>query len=257
MICSLRLRHSFFILFILLVDTVYAQQIEQGFPEINKAEQSIYIPYRIIDPEKKFKLYDIDLYYSLDSGASYIGPLKEVKGNVGSLLLAGDKVMEWKYTQEEPPFLSDFANFKLVTKYEPLRVGGPLNALYSLVLPGLGNVKVKNTKPAWRWALTTLTCFGLIGMGYAFDNLAQESYKNYTNSTSGQEAKILFSQAEQQKIGSNAFYFAAGAVWTVDIAKVILKGIRNKKLREDIWEKNHKKDFEMDFSDPYVKKVSK
>jgi len=92
------------IIFITLSNVIYAQNISNI--DFKQSGQQIIINYRL-----SFLSYDeqaeISVYVSMDGGKTFIGPLKEVKGDVGKNIRNGKKTIIWEAFKEIASFQGD------------------------------------------------------------------------------------------------------------------------------------------------------
>jgi hypothetical protein len=223
-----------FILFLALPLTSIAQRIKINDAHANREEKKIFIPYEIEESSKYHNLYKIALYYTQDKGKTYQGPLQKVTGDIGKEVTPGDKLIVWEYAEEDSTFNGEGVMFKLAitSRLDPRYLGGPENALYSLLLPGLGNTKVR--PPAKKWYLVSAGVFSLIGGGVYMGVKSNQTLDLYRESTTTQEAQDLFDKANNQKTVSGSLFVAAGAIWLTDIIQVAIKGFKNKKAAREL-----------------------
>jgi hypothetical protein len=226
-----------FLFFFIFNMVVYAQKVDYQDIGIDKQEKKIYIPYTIKDSPKYNNLYGIELYYTQDKGKSYIGPLQQVTGDVGKNIEPGEKLIVWDYHTEDPTFNGQDTQFKLQVTYRPNPnfLGGPANALYSVVVPGWGDTKVWQ-KPKY-WYVNTIAAWGLIGGGLYMRSKSNQTKEEYLESSTANQAQDLFKKSNNQKVIGSSLILAGVAVWVTDITRVALKGFKNrkevKKLKEE------------------------
>lgn len=225
--------------FLLFSSALKAQSIEQTEVVLDKEEKKIIIFYRLDNVgQVQESLFEVELYYTQDGGNTYIGPLTEVEGHVGEYILEGERFIVWNYFRENPSFDGKNVQFKLKANYKPLILGGPENFIRSLILPGFGNPKVRFSSWKNRWMLTTVSTFGLIGTSLYLKNESRKNYDSYLNATSSSDAQNQFDLASRQNLLATSFAFTAATVWLTDIARVIIRGFKNRKLKRFIDEKN-------------------
>lgn len=85
-------------LFLLIIQVAQSQDIK----DINHQREGnkMLITYSI-SKAKFYQLFDIDVYVSLDNGQNFIGPLKEVEGDVGARISSGkNKQIYWDVFRE-------------------------------------------------------------------------------------------------------------------------------------------------------------
>ena len=108
--------------------------------------------------------------------------------------------------------------------------GGPGNAAYSLLVPGLGDYYVADPagmkiKPYYR----TIAAYGLVGYGLIERINANNKYDDYNNSTNRDEFDDLYDKANKANHRSQIAIGMGVAVWTFDVVWVIIKGAKNNK----------------------------
>ncbi len=228
------LLHTQLLLVFFLVSSldIQAQKIRIDEAYADREAKKIYIPYEIKESSKYQNLYKIAISYTQDKGKTYKGPLEKVTGDVGLDVEPGEKLIIWDYAEEDSTFNGENVVFKLaiVSKLDPRYLGGPENALYSLLLPGLGNTKVR--PPAKKWYLSTVGVFSLIGTGIYVRAKSNQTLDEYRQSTSIADAQELFDKSNNQKTASGILFVTAGAVWLTDIIQVAIKGFKNKKAAQ-------------------------
>ncbi|TAF64165.1 MAG: hypothetical protein EAZ55_11915 [Cytophagales bacterium] len=221
---------------------VYSQniKIEQNLGILNKENKTITIPYYFDEPTGKsrfFYEYDVRLFYTQDNKATIIGPMTKVEGDIGMGVVGGNpRRIIWSYNAENPKFDGQNVIFKIEADVHKMVFGGPGNALFSLLLPGLGDHRV-NYHPTWRWrwVLQPVLIGGLVGTGFALRNQADNLYDEYGQARNPDEAESLYTQANTTLTLSSSIIIAAGVLWIADISYVFLRGLRNQvKKRQHI-----------------------
>lgn len=116
------------------------------------------------------------------------------------------------------------------------RIGGPSNALLSMLIPGLGLSNVTGGKTSG--LSTALWTYGLIGAGIGFKAWSISEYKAYHSSIIQSDIDEHYDKASSF---NTAFYISVGAgvlIWVGDILLVANKGFSNKKAQK-AWKQNH------------------
>lgn len=116
------------------------------------------------------------------------------------------------------------------------RIGGPSNALLSMLIPGLGLSNVTGGKTSG--LSTALWTYGLIGAGIGFKAWSISEYKAYHSSIIQSDIDEHYDKASSF---NTAFYISVGAgvlIWATDILLVANKGFNNKKAQK-AWKQNH------------------
>ncbi|MDX2306408.1 MAG: hypothetical protein NW226_26600 [Microscillaceae bacterium] len=236
-----------FIVFLMLRGCIFfsdllAQTIVFDTAKVSKENKQIFIPYTIVEtPQQAGKhLYNISIRYSQDQGKSYSESLQNVSEtgkDVGEYLLPGPKIIVWNYYQENPRFDGQDVWFKLdvKTNLNPFVVGGPENAAYSLLLPGLGNTKVRHY-PKY-WYLNTVATFSLIGTGIVLNSQSNKTYDKYLNAQTFEDTQKFYDRSNNQRRTGRLLMLGGAAIWATDIIRVALKGRKNIREQKKLIEK--------------------
>lgn len=177
----------------------------------------------------------VQLFYSKDGGQTFEGPMKSVLGDAGENISMGkEKKIYWDFLIDDPNFNGKGISFKIKaflmnpTIYAR-PVGGPANALLSLVAPGLGDMKVRRGG-GW-YGLITAAAFTTLGTGLYLRLRAQTNYDKYKTATSPEGASDLLGTAQSQNNLSVTLINTAIVIWVADVALVAFQGFRNQRLR--------------------------
>ena len=101
-----------------------------------------------------------------------------------------------------------------------IRNRGPINALYSLLVPGLGDYKVRRSY----WLINMIT-YGLIGSGIYYKIQSDKLYKSYKTSENSDYSNYNIPNDYHHR-----FLILTGlgaVVWLSDVLLTGIKGIRN------------------------------
>lgn len=195
---------------------------------LDTAKNTITLDYDLNGPSNRF--YVTRLYYSSNNGLSFKGPLRSVKGAAGDSIKAGDnKKMVWSFVKDNPYFNGKNIIFKIeATEIPKVAKGGPRNALKSLMLPGLGDYKVRN---GYHYEWIPATTFALLGAGVFFRFNADKLYRDYEDRLPNSESdyNALFNRAQTRNVLSQGLLVAGAALWLGDVVGVYLRGKKNQK----------------------------
>jgi hypothetical protein len=201
----------------------------------NTQSNQLDILYDLEKGENNYFNYAVELYYSLDNGQTFIGPLRLVRGDVGANIAPGSgKAINWDFSIEAPDFTGNSIMFSIKAKARMRpefysKFGGPKNAVYSAILPGLGDMKVRHANKYYYLGISAVA-LGSLGAGFVFSSKANDTYKQYQLAENSDAADALYNKSKQQFRNSQIFFGAAAAIWVTDIVLVALKGAHNKKL---------------------------
>lgn len=221
------------ILFLLSSSSLLAQRIIYGEPTINKGDKEIKIPYTIEEEAKdKWRyVYDVNLLFTQEDSETpiFLGPLVSVTGDVGLNILSGEREITWGYLENYSTFDGERVRFKLDVTYRPnpLYLKGPEGALYSLILPGWGQTKVK--PKARYWYATTIGTYALLGAGIGLRSSSNKNFDRYLASTTLEDTQTFFDRSNRQRRLSSTLLIAGASLWASDIIRVFLRGLKNKK----------------------------
>jgi hypothetical protein len=216
------------------------QNVTATFDDINGA---VNVSYDLLGYGKK--RYKVDLFCSVDGGQTYSNELIGVSHAVGYNVKQGLRnQINWAYFVDMPDFSGKNVVFKVVAKEDIeykenliLSLGGPEKFYQSIILPGYGNYYVRRGK---RYLAISGIVYGLLGTGIYCHFRAKNYYTDYKNATSVEIANEKFSETQKFSNLSNALIMGGAAVWTVDVAQVIVKGIRNRKMQRNILKRRQK-----------------
>jgi len=138
---------------------------------------------------------------------------------------------------------SDFSNHKL-NSYRTF--GGMSSAILSVIIPGLGDAVVTGGKGSFMGSLTkrnvdflnsplatTLTVYGLIGVGAYYKMLSNQEYDKYLKATNPYDIEPYYKRANQYHHTAIIVAGTGVLLWTADIIWVAVKGHQNKKETRD------------------------
>lgn len=225
---------------------LYGQQAQVKIlqPVLDPLTEKINIPYQLLEVKKLNLTYDVSIYYSTDLGKSFIGPIRQVSGDVGENITPGtSKQISWDFLTEAPA-LAEKGNslklqFKIVTRTNQgsaeaykKRLGGPGNAFLSALIPGLGDYKVRPGQ--YGYAVIPFLVWTSLGTGLVFRLSAQRNYDKYLESNNTAELDHLFFLAQSHQKASRILITSAIVIWALDVALVAYQGFRNLKKRRAI-----------------------
>jgi hypothetical protein len=232
------MKKSYLIFALLFLNTtIYAQSIYNIQAELDRLNRQIIISYDLVRgvDNTKFDKFEIAVYISLDSGKTFEeNSLTYVSGGIGRGIASGNnKKIQWRYLVEKPDFTGKGVVFKIkarldtedyATRLKALK--GTKGALYSLLLPGWGDYKVR--EGTGYWGIGALT-YGLVGSGLGMYLSAKNNYDKYENATTLNEADTFLKNSQNQSKLSQILLGAGALVWLTDIVLVLKKGAKNQR----------------------------
>ncbi len=201
-----------------------------SFEAVEMEGTKLVIHYDIVNasPVERF---EIELAF-VDDEEYYYYP-KSTTGDVGVDIKGGKgKRIIWDVFQDEDEVgrIKAFVNISSIRE-EP---GGPVYALLSVPVPGLGDIYVtnmKNTviKPYYK----TIACYGLVGYGLYQKTQATKYYDEYLASTDTDEFDDLYNKANSANRQFYIFTSIGAAIWISDIVWVAARGFSNNKKSQN------------------------
>ncbi|MCU0437612.1 MAG: hypothetical protein MUC49_06825 [Raineya sp.] len=222
----------------------WAQQrpsLKQDSVRWDKENKKIIVPYKISNGGNYKYEYEITPFLTQDGGQTY-KPMEKLKGHFGKDILEGEnKQLWWQYAEENPEFDGQNLKIKLKADFKP-SVFNLMNQeamKYSVMLPGLGQTKVRHPKGwKYKWAMTSVAVYGLIAGSVVTNYRAGVSYDKYLESQTRNEAQSRFNEAKRlQRISYGLAILSAG-IWATDIVLVGLRGKKNSIEKKRILKRN-------------------
>ena len=186
--------------------------------------EEIEIDYKIINghPDDKYRIS----INAITSDNSEIIPFS-IDGFQNNLS-TGNYSIKWNQKQENIVFDEEI-QFELIGSLSSnLRISKGKHILKSMIMPGLGDYKLRNNK---HYILYGLAAYGSVIGSYLLNDLGQQNYTSYLNSNNYNTAQNFFNKAKQQKLISNILGLTAGLVWTFDIIGI---NTHFKKINKDL-----------------------
>jgi len=185
----------------------------------------------------------------LDNQYNLITP-NTLSGDVGANISNGiNKTIEWDVTNDFQLLSSEIRPVLFVdgVSKEFSSPGGPGNAFFSILMPGLGDYFVADHRLMhFKPYLRTISSLGLIGLGIYAGNqryLAEGQYKTVlvVSSIYGgspNRYKEIYEEGDQQywlfKGDSEIFISLGAAIWLADIIWVLARGTNNKNFLKEL-----------------------
>jgi hypothetical protein len=149
------------------------------------------------------------------------------KGEIGDSVKAGSKKVVTWVPEDDAVFLDEDISVELKgERFEKTFNKGSM-VLYSVILPGLGQTKIRN-KPWW---LASVAGYGSLAGGLIFNKKYSDTYDLYLKSTEASERADLLTESQRNKNISSAFFITSAVIWISDIIWVAATPDRYKPLR--------------------------
>jgi len=228
------MRTAIFLFFLLWSSFLQAQhRIDFKSASLDTLENLIRVRYDLKGKNKR--AYNINLYYSDNQGNTFRGPLRSVYGDVGEGFAPGpDKQITWEFKKDNPYFRGKKqVTFRIEAIELPkIGKGGPQHAVKSLLVPGWGDLYVRDGYNYW-W-ITALAYGGVAG-GITTHFIAKNAYNKHQNrvADNAPDHRSYLTRAELYNNWSVALLSVGITTWATDVLGVYIKGKKNRKLYPD------------------------
>lgn len=196
----------------------------------------------ILDPNRLKTLYDItgitradSLYIAVESRSRGLLNAATVTGDVGTTVLPGpNKTLYWDYGLDGIRIEEDEEIQVTIRVRQPLQQGtvggGQINALLSVLAPGVGNIFVQPNRKVGLRPLITGAYVGLIVYGLVRKSQSANQYDLYARRLQPGD----YTKANRLHQQSIVAFWTAGAVLLTDVTYTFLKGRKNDKQKPHV-----------------------
>lgn len=190
----------------------------------------------------------VEIYYNIANGGESDFFNVDVKGitkkskNISLSSIEGDLTdlkngkqnLLW-YPEKDNIIINEDLSFQFtISQSSNYQISKNKHIVKSLIMPGLGDYKLKNGK---HYILYGLAAYGSIYGSYHYNQLANENYSSYLNSNDYNQAQSFYKSAKQQQLFSRLLSVASGIIWTVDLISI---NKHYKKVKANLNENNSK-----------------
>jgi hypothetical protein len=222
----------FLLIQLLITGIGYAQEGQITFEDarLDEANNTIQIVYSLKSTNNA--AYNIFLYYSNDGGKTFKGPVDKarISGDIVNVVSDNTLSIYWNYYYADDEFTGENLVFRIVAEEAPQVVAkklmGPKAALYSIVVPGWGDSKVRE---GGSYGLITAGTWGILAASIILNSSAKQAYINYLNASTVEEADTEFTRADKRNNTSIVLGTIGVVAWGVDVIGVLIKGMKNRK----------------------------
>jgi len=227
--------------FWILPSNVSGQDPEVSNIQLDIKQNRVHIHYDILNSQPSMQ-HDVDVLF-LDQDYKYFDP-QELSGDIGNQIRGGaDKDIVWDAMADRFDF-SRKVTPQIFLDWE--KRGGADNALLSLLVPGLGDYFVAETKEMTiKPYMRTLSALGFVTLGFIAQNKRKDvplyTYSDmpYIDTETGdylsRTGRVLYGHETQPWLfGGDAevFLSVGAAIWVADILWVAVKGFQNEKINQ-------------------------
>jgi hypothetical protein len=170
------------------------------------------------------KSNQIDIYSSIYTEShslsdQYKSGLKFLKGKPNGVYAVSFTDFNINRKDNHIDYLSRYRSF-----------GGPANCLYSVLIPGLGDMTISRGRDGWG------KLFGVIACGvsaYYLNDIKNTNYEKYKVALEQEEIDKYYDNASLANVGAWSMAVIGAYVWLLDISEVYNKGAINKANERD------------------------
>jgi hypothetical protein len=194
-------------------------------------QEKVIITYDLINCPSR-RLYDIKLSF-VDRNRQVIRP-SSVSGDINRIRCGSTKSITWDVLADRTAFQGEYqAVLEVQKKHRQKIQGGPGNAVFSVLMPGMGNLFVSDKRKGGAFLLTGLVA-GSVAVGLSYNAKAQKLHGEYRKATTHEDINRLYKEANKEYRTFQTWLSVAGILWLGDITHVIIQGIqnRNEQLRK-------------------------
>lgn len=225
-----------FIFFWATLCCVYGQRIENVSFKVD--DNKIIVSYDLVNCPT-YGLYDINLSF-IDESNKVIQPYV-VKGDIVKVRSGKYKTIEWDVLKDKSDIKGNIqAIVEVKRSYSTKIIGGPSNALLSVIMPGTGDVftnvykKDERIKPIYVTAFFIGTAF----LAYYYKLNSDIYYKEYHLATTQSVMDEKYKLANDNYQSFLLWGGIATTIWLSDIIYVTSKGIANRREQKRFYSFN-------------------
>ena len=211
-----RQRQFFFVFFFFIAGKSLSQDFHITPPRLEFDGKQLLISYDIISKKSNDEFF---IWVEIRKKNGDTLNVKSLSGDIGPFISAGkNKKISW-FPEKDSIFLNEeiFTEVKAEKYIKTFNKGSML--LYSAVVPGLGQTKIKKGKPWW---LLGVASYGTLAGGYIAHRNYLNTYDSYIVEEDPIKREDLYTQAQKQMKISNALVISGAAIWVANILWVAL-----------------------------------
>lgn len=126
------------------------------------------------------------------------------------------------FTVKDVVYNNELYSYYTLDSYGSVR--GPLNAFWSLIIPGLGTVRTSYGEKGWN-RLTWVIITG--ALSYAAKQYSEAEYDNYLKATNQADMDTYFESANNYNYASQGFAALSATIYIGDFLSAFVRGVKN------------------------------
>lgn len=172
------------------------------------------------------QMYDVKL--TLEGRKSgYYTPVN-ISGDLFNQTCGSNKKITWSPLAEGKQLKEEVRFFVEISAKKKLIENGPSNAYRSMILPGLGSLKVQKTK------LPLLVTAGFLFSGiqaFRYNSMTNSNFNNYLNANNQSDLNSYYQSAKEARNTTYMYTGIAAGIWVSDVIYTLIKGSVNKRTK--------------------------
>ncbi len=168
-------------------------------------------------------IYDVNITLIGEETGKYLP--KTPTGALTGQFCGYNKEIIWKPLLENKEINERVKFIVTIISIKKLPNIGPSNAFKSMLLPGLGSLKVQKTK------LPLLVTMGFLYTGfqaYNYNVKTNSEFDNYLNASNQNDMNLHYLNAQNNRKISTTYLQIAAGIWVTDVVYTLVKGSINK-----------------------------
>lgn len=166
------------------------------------------------------------LYFKSNSRGNRTFDHSEIDNSIFTKFINSQNYKYGQYTFEVKTKTLNSNNFTDIKLVKYKTAAGPASALYSMLLPGMGTLKVTNGQKGWG----RFVCF-IVSSGLAIGSklYSDQQYKNYISATDQPSIDKYYNSANNSHKVALISIAVTSSIYLYDVIWVFSKGIKNQK----------------------------
>ena len=217
------MKHFYLLILIINYNFFFCQDIQNV--DFTLKNNTFYISYDLLNCESN-QMYDVKL--TLEGRKSgYYTPVN-VSGDLYNQTCGSNKKITWSPQAEGKQLKEEVRFFVEISAKKKLIDNGPSNAYRSMILPGLGSLKVQKTK------LPLLVTAGFLFSGiqaFRYNSMTNSNFDKYLNANNQSDLNSYYQSAKEARNTTYLYIGIAAGIWVSDVIYTLIRGSINKRTK--------------------------
>lgn len=206
----------------------YSQKIENV--DFTVKNNFLIIKYDLVNCPPR-EIYNINVKIITES--SIITPLSVV-GDLHKVPAGRNKKIEWDVLKDRTELIGNIeVVVEIVQTYSTKIIGGPSNVVFSMLMPGLGDIFVNDKRESQiiKWYYVTGAFVGSAYLAYSSKLVSNNYYEQYHNATNQSLMDETYKLANDYYHTYQYMLGVAASIWIGDVIYVLVKGSNNRRAQ--------------------------